>query len=200
MMSWCEPLVLILVWWILSSIKIMLKLTLVWWVKTVHFSINAVKTKSLSYLWRQSKICSIRVARPTHLQNINPDSDKPEKCRKKFLIAKHFFESSFATSFCLLNPHWVLFEFFHVPLLKFSIQNSATRWGQYPWGPKIRSSFKVHACVRTINLANQRWRQEILMTADLILRDLLDLKNPTKSTTDRPTGFEDLFWREQNIF
>ena len=42
-------------------------------------------------------------------------------------------------------------------------------------------------CVRTLSLANQRWWQEILLIADLILRDLLYFKIPTKFTTDRPT-------------
>ena len=49
-----------------------------------------------------------------------------------------------------------------------------------------RSIFKVHTYARTFSFANQRWRQEILKAADLILRDLLDLKNLTKFTTDRP--------------
>ena len=91
-----------------------------------------------------------------HLQNINPDSDKSEKCWKKFLIAKHFFESSFALRvFVYLTHIESRLSFFHAPLLKFSSQNSATRWGQYPKGPKIKSAFKVHACVGTFSLANQ---------------------------------------------
>ena len=39
---------------------------------------------------------------------------------------------------------------------------------------------------------------EILLIADLILRDFLDLKNLTKFTTDRPKGFENVLFHDVN--
>ena len=153
-----------------------------------------------------------------------------------FLIAKHFFESSFVTSFCLLYPHWVLFAspesdksknaghffdsealfwiiirykflftlptlssvwVFRVPILKLLSQNLVTRRANTHESQKIRSAFKANVCAyfTGCSLANQWWRQRILLIADLIHRDLLDFKNPTNFiyfTTDRPTDRLDL--------
>ena len=132
------------------------------------------------YNRRPSIICSVRVARPTHLQNINPESGKSEKCRNNFLIAKHFFESSFASSFCLLYPHWVPFMFFsctHIEIFKskspvdrldLKMLNDADR--TYFWWSPYRVSKKLWSGVW---LYHATWFKVSKMMVDLLLFEII---------------------------
>ena len=152
--------------------------------------------KILQCTWAQSKICSVRVAWPTHLQNINPESDKSKNARYFFdsealfwIIIRYKFLFTLPT----LSSVWV----FRVPILKLLSQNLVTRRANTHESQKIRSAFKANVCAyfTGCSLANQWWRQRILLIADLIHRDLLDFKNPTNFiyfTTDRPTDRLDL--------
>ena len=138
---------------------------------------------------RNEDICDCRLMLSKH----NPQSNKSKKCWNNFLIAHHFFESSFATSTYFTNVESGL-SFFHVPILKFCKSKFGNAVGPIaiPREPKIRYAFKVNTFTLAFSLENQRWGQEILMIAHLILRDLIGLKNSTKFTTDRRTNW---FWR-----
>ena len=86
-------------------------------------------------------------------------------------------------------PHWVPFA--RAPLLSFKYQNFATPWSRSSRGPKFGSIFKnlknARAHISLDYLKIKDGGRGFCWIADSICRDLLNLKNPTKFNTDRPT-------------